>query len=74
MNQAKTLQDIMFEEIELCVRTTQNLLLHIKDTDWDYRPAENMRTLRRTCNPPCFYSSHRSLYLKRRTIREGSRA
>lgn len=46
MNQAKTLQDIMFEEIELCVRTTQNLLLHIKDTDWDYRPAENMRTLR----------------------------
>lgn len=42
MNQAKTLQDIMFEEIELCVRTTQNLLLHIKDTDWDYRPAENM--------------------------------
>ncbi|MFC0015176.1 MULTISPECIES: DinB family protein [Allobacillus] len=46
MNQAAVLRNVMFEEIELCVRTTQSLLLQIKDTDWAFRPAENMRTLR----------------------------
>nr|WP_289039487.1 DinB family protein [uncultured Allobacillus sp.] len=46
MNQAAVLRNVMFEEIELCVRKTQSLLLQIKDTDWAFRPAENMRTLR----------------------------
>ncbi len=46
MSQTKALQHVMFQEIELAIRTTQNLLLKIKENDWDYRPTDNMRTLK----------------------------
>ncbi|PKR77106.1 damage-inducible protein DinB [Halalkalibacillus sediminis] len=46
MTEVQTMQQVLFHEIEVGVRSTQNLLLKIRDQDWDYRPHENMRSIR----------------------------
>ncbi|GAB6929075.1 hypothetical protein JCM10914A_30580 [Paenibacillus sp. JCM 10914] len=45
MNDLNGLKQLLFEELELIVRTTTNLIHKIQDEHWGYRPAENMRTL-----------------------------
>ncbi|NMO95098.1 DinB family protein [Paenibacillus lemnae] len=45
MNAAKEMKKLLFEELELIVRTTSNLMTKIKAEDWEYRPAANMRSL-----------------------------
>ncbi|WP_370733827.1 hypothetical protein [Paenibacillus dakarensis] len=42
MNEVKQL---LFEELVLIVRTTSGLIRKILSEQFDYRPAENMRTL-----------------------------
>lgn len=39
------MRDLLFGELGLGVRTTTALLKKVKESDWDYRPRENMRTL-----------------------------
>lgn len=46
MTAVQELQHMLFEELELIVRTTSNLLAKIKPEDYDFRPQPNMRTLR----------------------------
>ncbi|PAD76421.1 DinB family protein [Paenibacillus campinasensis] len=45
MSQVGELKQMLFEELELIVRTSSNLIRNISDEHWDYRPADNMRTL-----------------------------
>lgn len=46
MTAVQELQHMLFEELELIVRTTTNLLAKVKREDLEFRPQPNMRTLR----------------------------
>lgn len=46
MSEVSVLRDVLFDELGLGVRTTTALLKKVRQPDWDYRPRENMRTLR----------------------------
>jgi uncharacterized damage-inducible protein DinB len=46
MTAVQELQHMLFEELELIVRTTTNLLAKVKPEDHEFRPQPNMRTLR----------------------------
>ncbi|MDF2921594.1 MAG: damage-inducible protein DinB [Paenibacillaceae bacterium] len=46
MTAVQELQHMLFEELELIVRTTANLLAKVKPDDLEFRPQPNMRTLR----------------------------
>lgn len=45
MSQLTEMKQLLFEELEHIVKTSSNLIKKIADKDWDYRPADNMRTL-----------------------------
>ncbi len=45
MSEVYKIRDLLFEELELSVRTTTNLIKKIDDKEWGYCPKENMRTL-----------------------------
>jgi Uncharacterized protein conserved in bacteria len=45
MNELKEMKHLLFEELELIVRTSSNLFAKIKVEHWAYRPAANMRSL-----------------------------
>lgn len=45
MSQVGELKQMLFEELELIVRTSSNLIRKISEEHWEYRPASNMRTL-----------------------------
>lgn len=42
---AAELKQMLFEELELIVRTASNLIIRISPEDLDFRPAANMRSL-----------------------------
>ncbi|GGE37233.1 hypothetical protein GCM10011391_15180 [Pullulanibacillus camelliae] len=46
MSDLKSFRKIVEEEFEVGVRSTLGLVKKVKASDWDYRPAKNMRTLR----------------------------
>lgn len=46
MNAVQDMKNLLYEELELIIRTTTNLISKVKPEDWEYRPAANMRTLR----------------------------
>ncbi|WP_246000790.1 hypothetical protein [Brevibacillus panacihumi] len=46
MEATKELKDFLFEELELIVRTTAGLVRKISPQDWEFKPRENMRTIR----------------------------
>lgn len=46
MTAVQEMQYLLFEELELIVRTTTNLLAKVKPEDVEFRPQPNMRTLR----------------------------
>ncbi|MBU9711704.1 DinB family protein [Evansella tamaricis] len=39
------MKQFLWEELELIVRTTENLIKKVAPDDWSYRPRENMRSL-----------------------------
>ncbi len=45
MNSIKAVTNMLFDELELAVKTTTNLLLKIEDKQWGFRPTKNMRSL-----------------------------
>lgn len=45
MSQLNEMKQLLFEELELIVRTSSNLIGKISPEHWDYRPAHNMRSL-----------------------------
>ncbi|MFC4598659.1 DinB family protein [Cohnella hongkongensis] len=45
MSELKEMKQLLFEELELIVRTSSNLFGKIKAEHWAYRPAANMRSL-----------------------------
>ncbi|WP_424765842.1 DinB family protein [Paenibacillus sp. sgz302251] len=45
MQAVKEIKDLLFEELELIVRTSSNLIRKISPQHWHYRPRENMRSL-----------------------------
>ncbi|WP_188997868.1 DinB family protein [Paenibacillus nasutitermitis] len=45
MSGVMTFRDQLLEELELAVRTSAALITRISPEQWDYRPADNMRTL-----------------------------
>lgn len=46
MNAVHTLRDVLLHEMETGIRSTCLLLQKVKETDWSYRPADNMRSLK----------------------------
>ncbi|GGA23984.1 DinB family protein [Paenibacillus physcomitrellae] len=46
MTAAQEMKQLLFDELQLIVRTTDGLIAKIKPEDWSYRPHENMRTLK----------------------------
>lgn len=46
MNQVQALRSDMFHEMETGVRSTCHLLKKVKESDWSYRPADLMRSLK----------------------------
>ncbi|MCY7791344.1 DinB family protein [Bacillus haynesii] len=46
MNQVQALRSDMFHEMETGVRSTCHLLKKVKESDWSYRPADRMRSLK----------------------------
>lgn len=46
MNAVYEMKHLLFEELELIVKTSSNLIAKIKPDHWDYRPAGNMRSLK----------------------------
>ena len=46
MEATKELKELLFEELELIVRTTAGLVRKISPQDWEFKPRENMRTIR----------------------------
>lgn len=46
MNNQNKVTNLLFEELELAVRTSKKLILKINDDQWNYRPKENMRSLK----------------------------
>lgn len=45
MNGVMQIRDQLLGELELAVRTSENLIKRIKADEWGYQPRENMRTL-----------------------------
>jgi len=45
MNELKEMKHLLFEELELIIRTSSHLFAKIKAEHWAYRPAANMRNL-----------------------------
>lgn len=45
MNAINKMTDLLFEELDLAVKTSINLILKIENSQWNYRPKENMRSL-----------------------------
>lgn len=45
-NGVASIKDILFEELELGVRTAARLISRIDSEQWEFRPSERMRTLR----------------------------
>lgn len=45
MNAINKVTDLLFEELELAVKTSINLIQKIENSQWNYRPKENMRSL-----------------------------
>ncbi|WP_040979451.1 DinB family protein [Oceanobacillus jeddahense] len=46
MNAVSVLREELLAELELGIRSMEGLLKKVDKKDWDYRPAENMRSLR----------------------------
>ncbi|TLS36118.1 DinB family protein [Pseudalkalibacillus caeni] len=46
MNQTKLFQETLFHEMEVAVRTIKGLLEKVEESQWEYKPANNMRTLK----------------------------
>ncbi|MEJ8548357.1 DinB family protein [Brevibacillus borstelensis] len=46
MNGVNEIKGLLFEELELIVRTTSNLIRRIGQDQWEYKPADQMRTVR----------------------------
>jgi uncharacterized damage-inducible protein DinB len=46
MNAVNEIKGLLFEELELIVRTTSNLIRRIEQDQWEYKPTDQMRTLR----------------------------
>jgi len=45
MSGVMTIRDHLLDELDLAVRTSSALITRISPEQWDYRPADNMRTL-----------------------------
>ncbi|OPA75133.1 damage-inducible protein DinB [Paenibacillus selenitireducens] len=45
MNGVEQIRNHLLDELDLSVRTVESLLARIKQDEWGYRPADNMRTL-----------------------------
>jgi len=45
MSGVQEMKGLLFEELELIVETTSNLIRKISPEDWSYQPRENMNTL-----------------------------
>jgi uncharacterized damage-inducible protein DinB len=45
-----TLRDVIMHEMGVSVKSTTQLLQKVNETDWEFRPADNMRTLRELVN------------------------
>jgi len=45
MNALQEMKALLFEELELIVKTSAKLMGKIKEEHWEHRPAANMRTL-----------------------------
>jgi len=45
MNGVEQIRDHLLDELELAVRTVESLLARINQDEWEYRPADNMRSL-----------------------------
>lgn len=46
MDAVNTLRNVLLHEMEVGIQSTGNLLQKVKADDWDYRPADNMRSLK----------------------------
>ncbi|HEX7063847.1 MAG TPA: DinB family protein [Bacillales bacterium] len=46
MEAVNTLRNVLLDEMEVGIRSTNHLLGKVNEKDWDYRPANNMRTLK----------------------------
>ncbi|HET7628192.1 MAG TPA: DinB family protein [Bacillales bacterium] len=46
MNEVQQLKKLLFDELDVAVRSTAGLLEKVKAEDWSYQQHENMRTLR----------------------------
>ncbi|HET7579865.1 MAG TPA: DinB family protein [Bacillales bacterium] len=46
MKEINVLRNLLLDELGVGVRTTVGLLQKVREEDWEYRPRENMRTLR----------------------------
>lgn len=46
MNQVQALRGDLFHELETGIRSTCHLLKKVKESDWSYRPADRMRSLK----------------------------
>lgn len=45
MSDTFAIRDLLLEELNLAVKTTNNLINKVQKKDWDYKPSKNMRTL-----------------------------
>jgi uncharacterized damage-inducible protein DinB len=45
-NALESMKNLLFEELELGVRTSCKLLAKVRQEEWEFRPAATMRTLR----------------------------
>ncbi|XID90161.1 DinB family protein [Paenibacillaceae bacterium WGS1546] len=45
MNELREMKSLLFEELELIVRTSSNLIRKIEPAHWNHKPADNMRSL-----------------------------
>ncbi|HEY0828300.1 MAG TPA: DinB family protein [Bacilli bacterium] len=50
MSNAFAIRELLFEELYLAVRTTIKLITKVKAEHWEYRPGENMRSLKELAN------------------------
>ncbi|WP_338463001.1 hypothetical protein V5G20_00985 [Brevibacillus borstelensis] len=67
MNAVNEIKGLLFEELELIVRTTSNLIRRIEQDQWEYKPTDQMRTLRELVEIATHAQHHRSqlfTYLK----------
>ncbi|RPF53220.1 DinB family protein [Aquisalibacillus elongatus] len=46
MSQVQEMKDVLYHEMEVAIRSTQNLLMKVFEDHWTYQPQENMRTLK----------------------------